>query len=385
MLAWSLSQKTGKNMYNNKDFDDAYNKDPNRDWGNESSGEKSQDLDFSFNGDDNSSTYNSDKLFTTHLSWFSGRIIGLIIFCIFWDGFMITWFTISIMKGIWIMAAFGSIHALVGIVVTYMALQGIFNKTRITITSKHFIVKTGPFPPFKLKNILIDKSDVAQIFPKKELHRSKNGTYYTYGLFLKTLSGDELKIIDGLYDRNSILNIELEVENFLGIQDTHVQGEMTDKTIHKSNKLLSFIIPLIGFSIFIFIAFSFFNIGKSGNPFKTLFSKSKSKASFTEKDIKRFHQPKVYTNYPKLIAILKAHPELTDTLNSKGFTLLHIAAHRGNLKLTKILLENGANITVKSKDGYDAIFYAKKANHNSILKLLNGPPLGKKELQKHDL
>lgn len=364
-------------MYNNKDFDDAYNKDPEKDWGSGSNSDSSQDLDFSFNSDENSSTSNSDELFTTHLSWFSGKIIGLIIFCIFWDGFMITWFTISIIKGIWVMAAFGSIHAIVGILITYLALQGIFNKTRITITSKDFIVKTGPFPPFKLKNILIDKSDVTQIFPKKELHRNKNGTYYTYGLFLKTLSGDELKIIDGLYDRNAILNIELEVENFLGIQDTHVQGEMTDKTIHKSNKLLRFIIPLIGFSIFIFIGFSFFNIGKSGSPFTALFSKSKPKKPFTQNDIKRFHQPKVYTNYPKFIAILKAHPELIDTLNSKGFTLLHIAVHRGNLELTKILLENGANITTKSKAGYDAIFYAKKANHNSIIKLLNEPISGK--------
>lgn len=259
----------------------------------------------------------------------------------------------------------------------YLPLQGVFNKTRITITSKKFIVKTGPFPPFRLKNILINKSDVTQIFPKKELHRSKNGTYYTYGLFLKTLSGDELKIIDGLYDRNAILNIELEVENFLGIQDTHVQGEMTDKTIHKSNKLLAFIVPLIGFSIYIFIGFTFFNIGKTGSPLKGLFSKSKPKAAFSEKDIKRFHQPKVYTNYPKLIAILKAHPELINTLNSKGFTLLHIAAHRGNFKLTKILLENGADITTKSKAGYDAIYYTKKANHNSILKLFNEPTLNK--------
>jgi len=167
------------------------------------------------------------------------------------------------------------------------------------------------------------------------------------------------------------------VEDFLGIQDTHVKGEMSDKTIYKSNKLLSFIVPLIGFSIFIFIAFSFFNVGKMGNPFKALFSKNKPKTAFTEKDIKRFHQPKVYTNYPKLIAILKAHPELIDNLNSKGFTLLHIAAHRGNLKLTKILLENGADITTKSKDGYDAIYYAKKANQIQILELLNKPTSGK--------
>ncbi|MBU2103067.1 MAG: hypothetical protein KKF80_06690, partial [Candidatus Omnitrophica bacterium] len=36
-------------------------------------------------------------------SWFSAQVIALTIFCLFWNGFMVAWFTIAFTKKIYIM------------------------------------------------------------------------------------------------------------------------------------------------------------------------------------------------------------------------------------------------------------------------------------------
>ena len=61
--------------------------------------------------------------------WFSSKFIALTFFTVFWDGFMIVWFGIALSQGIWIMAAFGTLHGAVGIGLLYYVLAGYLNKT----------------------------------------------------------------------------------------------------------------------------------------------------------------------------------------------------------------------------------------------------------------
>jgi hypothetical protein len=73
-----------------------------------------------------------NKLFISR-SWFSPAILYLTFFCIFWDGFMIVWFSIAFANEQYGMALFGSIHGLVGIGLTYSTIAGYVNKTYITV------------------------------------------------------------------------------------------------------------------------------------------------------------------------------------------------------------------------------------------------------------
>ena len=59
-----------------------------------------------------------------------------------------------------------------------------------------------------------------------------------------------------------------------------------------------------------------------------------------------------------------------DTLNSSGFSALHMAAMSGNNLLISCLLENKATIDLNSVEGHTALFYAMINNKKSAVRLL---------------
>ncbi|KAK3280354.1 hypothetical protein CYMTET_11798, partial [Cymbomonas tetramitiformis] len=51
-------------------------------------------------------------------------------------------------------------------------------------------------------------------------------------------------------------------------------------------------------------------------------------------------------------------------------TALHVSAHRGDMEVTRILLDNGASAEVKNKDGNAALHFASGKGHKDIVELL---------------
>ncbi|MBU0468031.1 MAG: hypothetical protein KKD07_00260 [Candidatus Omnitrophica bacterium] len=156
--------------------------------------------------------------------WFSPVIFFLTFFCMFWDGFMIMWYTIAITQGQIIMALFGTLHALVGICLTYFVIAGYVNKTYITVTNKLFEIKHKPLPFFK--TIVMSSRDLKQLYSKENISRSSDGASCTYEVHAKTLSGENIKLIDSLPNSEQALYIEQEVERFLHIEDEPIRGEI---------------------------------------------------------------------------------------------------------------------------------------------------------------
>jgi len=142
----------------------------------------------------------------------------------FWDGFMITWYTIAISKGQWAMALFGTLHALVGICLTYFVIAGYINKTYITVTNNVFKIKHKPLPFFK--TISMSARELKQLYSKEHISRSNNGTSCTYEVHAKTNSGENIKLVDNLPNSEQALYIEQEVERYLRIDDEPVRGEI---------------------------------------------------------------------------------------------------------------------------------------------------------------
>ncbi|MEM7018176.1 MAG: hypothetical protein AAF512_12655 [Pseudomonadota bacterium] len=155
--------------------------------------------------------------------WFRPLFIFLTFFAIFWDGFMVVWYYIAITEQEWVMGAFGTLHALVGIGLTYYVIAGYLNTTFIAVNVRELKITHRPLPfPGGKK---LRSADIRQLFCKEKINRNKNGTYRTYELHALTAQGKRMKLLDGLPEPEEALFLEQEVQRFLKIKDAPVRGE----------------------------------------------------------------------------------------------------------------------------------------------------------------
>jgi hypothetical protein len=164
----------------------------------------------------------------THLEltrkWFSGKYVFLIAFALFWDGFLVFWY--SMVGGrvdspvFW----FPMIHVGVGVFVTYSAVAGLLNRTLIRVSRSEVSIKHGPVPwP---GNKAMTGADLKQLYCKECVSRSRNGTSLTYELQAITHSGRTIKLVGGMDTSEQALYLEQEMEKYLGIADEAVKGEL---------------------------------------------------------------------------------------------------------------------------------------------------------------
>ena len=167
--------------------------------------------------------HDRDKL-VIRRKWFGPIVFFLIPFTLCWDGFMVFWFYKAFTAGEWMMAAFGSIHALVGVGMTYFIICTFANSTDITIDPRHVSVKIHPFPWPGGKDI--PTTDIAQLYCDKQVTQTKNGTSKSYSVKIIDKHGKSTKLIAGLRDVQEAKFIEDKVESILGIENQPVTGEI---------------------------------------------------------------------------------------------------------------------------------------------------------------
>lgn len=156
--------------------------------------------------------------------WFSPVVIGMAFFCVFWDGFMIFWYTIAITKHQWAMAAFGSLHALVGVALTYGVMAGFLNATEIRVGQGMLKISHGPLPVPGDKKI--SSAEIEQLYTKQCLSHSEHGTSISYQVCAKTNQGKEMALISNVSQQDHALYIEQQIERRLHIRDEAVPGEI---------------------------------------------------------------------------------------------------------------------------------------------------------------
>jgi hypothetical protein len=80
-------------------------------------------------------------------NWFSSGVVGMLMFCIFWDGFLFFWYFIAFNNdGPWMMVIFPLLHVAVGVTMTYSTIAHSFNRTEITLSEGLLEVYQGPVP-----------------------------------------------------------------------------------------------------------------------------------------------------------------------------------------------------------------------------------------------
>ncbi|MBF0122097.1 MAG: hypothetical protein HQL21_01650 [Candidatus Omnitrophica bacterium] len=157
--------------------------------------------------------------------WLGPAVIFLAFFCLFWNGFMVFWFTIAITQKIYVMALFGSLHAAVGLGMLYSVLAQVFNITTIKVSYDFITVRHAPLPCPGEKTI--PRGDVKQFYSEEDTHETKHGHGHTYAVRLLTKNEKTIDLIKGLAGRDEALFVEQQIEKFLRIQDENVSGEIS--------------------------------------------------------------------------------------------------------------------------------------------------------------
>ncbi|KAJ1310194.1 hypothetical protein OPQ81_006938 [Rhizoctonia solani] len=82
------------------------------------------------------------------------------------------------------------------------------------------------------------------------------------------------------------------------------------------------------------------------------------------------HGYAVSGNLEKLGEILAKQPELVNSRDEFEYTPLHLATDRGHQDVVRLLLDKGADISLRDQDGDTSLEIARAANHQAILELL---------------
>jgi hypothetical protein len=155
--------------------------------------------------------------------WFSAKAFVLLIFACFWDGFLVLWFTLATRHGQWSMAAFGSLHALVGLGLSYWVVALFVNNTVVTVLHGQLEVRHGPWPV--PGNRCLPAQDLEQLYTRERVSHSENGTSISYELRARRRDGTDIKLVGSLERAEQAMYMEQQIEAFLGIKDRRVAGE----------------------------------------------------------------------------------------------------------------------------------------------------------------
>ena len=164
--------------------------------------------------------------------WYTHGLWFLLLFCVFWDGFLVVWYTIGIGElqkpnadwSIWIMLVFPVFHLLIGLALTVAVVYGFLNRTVIRVSMGELSVFHGPIPCGG--NRRVRGIDLKQLYCTETNRKSKNGISTHYNLIALQRDGTKLTLLSALDDLNQALYIEQQIEQCLKIPDERVPDEV---------------------------------------------------------------------------------------------------------------------------------------------------------------
>lgn len=154
--------------------------------------------------------------------WFSKKVVLMLVFAIFWDGFLFNFYKMMLSGDTVPIGAvlFPLLHVAVGVGITYSAIAGLVNKTTITIGADQLTIRHAPLP--WMGNRTLYRYDFVQLYVE-EVRRKNNASYRLNAVLT---NHKKLKLLSGIDDRSQALFVEKEIEKFMGIQDERVSGEV---------------------------------------------------------------------------------------------------------------------------------------------------------------
>lgn len=167
---------------------------------------------------------------TISYRWFTPALFVMVFFCLFWDGFMVMWYSIAIgmivngQPAAWAMAAFGLLHLAVGVGITYSTFASFVNSTQIKISGGELTIRHGPVRWGGNQTLNVD--DILQIYCSDRTHSSRRRQWQSYQLNVLKKDGGKLVLLRNLNEPEEALFLEEQLEQKLGIAPQKVPGEL---------------------------------------------------------------------------------------------------------------------------------------------------------------
>lgn len=159
---------------------------------------------------------------TVSWRWFGFQYVAMFVFCIAWDSFLIFWYKMAFRdEAPWIMIVFPVGHVAVGVGLTYTALAGFLNRTRLILGHGQLTVRHGPLPWWGNRDMAT--ADIRQFYCEESRVRNNQGSGYQLSAMLK--DGRKVKILSGFWSWDEAKFLECELESRLGIKPQTVVGE----------------------------------------------------------------------------------------------------------------------------------------------------------------
>lgn len=153
-------------------------------------------------------------------AWFTPAAFGLLLFCVFWDGFLVFWyFTVNKTGAPSIALLLPMVHVLVGVFLSYFAAASFVNRTHVTVDRGLLQIRHAPLPWPGPRGL--GTAQIRQLFCKRHVARGKNGMRISWQLWAVTDAETRRKLLSGL-ELDQALYLEQEVEKALGLQDRPV-------------------------------------------------------------------------------------------------------------------------------------------------------------------
>lgn len=154
--------------------------------------------------------------------WFRWEVLGLLLFCVAWDSFLVFWYTMAFTKnGPWLMVVFPLVHVAVGVGLTYSVLTGLLNWTTLELTHHALSIRHFPLP--WLGNRTIGAMEIEQLYCEEGRRYNRGGTTFNLSAMLR--GGRKVKLLRGFDEPDIPLFLESELERRMGIAPRRVVGE----------------------------------------------------------------------------------------------------------------------------------------------------------------
>lgn len=157
---------------------------------------------------------------TLSYRWFRAHHVFLGIFGLFWNGFLVMWYSLGVaawMSGEAVsvlLLCFPVIHVAVGVAIAGHVLAGFLNRTRITVSRSGLTSRHGPVP--WLAGAALRAEDVRRV-TVREVESDSDGEATSFGVVATLVSGEPVTLAEQLPARASADYLASRVEGWLGI------------------------------------------------------------------------------------------------------------------------------------------------------------------------
>jgi len=165
--------------------------------------------------------------------WFNMSHIPILVFSVFWNGFLIFFYSIIISSfrqsdesstAFLIMFLFPLLHVAVGVGLFYYGISGLLNYTTIQVEQGLLKVYHHPIPWPGNKEIHI--ASIKQLYCNEGYKSTKSGHYQVYDVNVIFTDNKQIKLVSSLTEKSQGLFIEDKIEEYLKIKNEQVSGEI---------------------------------------------------------------------------------------------------------------------------------------------------------------